>query len=128
MVSEAEVAVISSDSEMDIAEVLKCGSGPDTVGLRILDVWPTDAGPQHILLEQTLEASGNEENSINGSDVDSLDDEIDELMNEVVPPLESPTERPRKTWGELKDGIDKILKMQKTKVTLTLSQVSDVSY
>ena len=53
------------------------------------------------------------------------DDEIMELMNDIYsPPAVALAKSTTKSWGELRDGINKILKEQKKKVSLPLSQVS----
>ena len=54
------------------------------------------------------------------------DDEVDKLMNSVALPLEITVQKGQKTWNELQDGIDKIQKAEKSKITLTLSQVSEL--
>ena len=64
----------------------------------------------------------------NESDAELLDDEVDELMNSVALCLEITLQKGQKTWNELRDGIDKILKAEKSKITLTLSQVCQDRY
>ena len=60
-----------------------------------------------------------------GVDAALLDDEMDELMSGITTPSEITPQKAQKTWSQLRDSIDKILKAEKSKLTLTLSQVSN---